>query len=200
VNKKMEKLPELGYSYDALEPYIDEETMRLHHTKHHQKYIDKYNEAIKGTEFSDMPAEEFLKNRNNIPDDIKQAVIDHGGGHVNHSLFWTLLKKDVAMPEKLKNILKGNFGGVDKFKEEFTNAALTQFGSGWAWLVFSSNKLRIMKTPNQNTPLSEGYIPLLAIDVWEHAYYLKYQNKRAEYVENFFKVVNWDEVLRRLED
>lgn len=196
----MEKLPELGYEYNALEPYIDELTMKIHHTKHHQTYIDKYNDAVKGTEFENIPAEDVLKDLRKVPKDIMGAVINNGGGLLNHNLFWTLLKKDVAMPDELKELLIENFGSVDNFKKEFTHAALTQFGSGWAWLVSDNGKLNVLKTPNQDNPTEDGFKILLALDVWEHAYYLLYQNRRNEYVENFFNVVNWDEVLRRFKE
>ncbi|MCC7574521.1 superoxide dismutase [Candidatus Woesearchaeota archaeon] len=196
----MEELPELGYEYDALKPYIDEETMRIHHSKHHQAYVDKYNAAVKGTEFEDVPVDDVLKDLDKLPGEIKQAVINNGGGHSNHKLFWSLLKKDVSMPEELKELLIENFSSVENFKELFKEAALTQFGSGWAWLVKDGDFLKILKTQNQDTPLSQGLKPLLTIDVWEHAYYLMYQNRRPEYVENFFNVVNWEEVLRRLEE
>jgi superoxide dismutase, Fe-Mn family len=192
----MEKLPELGYEYNALEPYIDEMTMRIHHTKHHQTYVDKYNSAVEGTEFADVSVVDVMNNLQKIPKDIWNAVINNGGGHLNHSLFWTLLKKDVVMPDELKDLLVENFGSVENFKNEFTNAALTQFGSGWVWLVSDNGKLNVLKTPNQDYPFNDGLRPVLALDVWEHAYYLKYQNRRNEYVENFFNVVNWEEVLR----
>lgn len=196
----MEKLPELGYAYNALEPYIDEETMKLHHSKHHQTYVDKYNAAIKDTDFENMSVEDVLKNLDDVPDNILSAVINHGGGTWNHTFFWSLLKKDVAIPDELKKLLEKNFGSVDKFKESFKTAALAQFGSGWAWLVRDGDELIIITTPNQDSPISDGFKPILTIDVWEHAYYLKYQNKRPDYVENFFNVINWDEVLRRCKE
>lgn len=192
----MEELVKLDYEYNALEPYIDEATMRIHHSKHHQAYVDKYNAAVKGTALEGLGVEEVLKSLNNVPDNVKHAVINNGGGVWNHNLFWKLLKKDTAMPEELKKAIEDSFGSFEKFKEEFTNASLTQFGSGWAWLVKDGNQLKVVKTSNQDTPISQGLKPILALDVWEHAYYLKYQNRRPEYVENFFNVVNWDEVLR----
>jgi len=196
----MEELVKLKYEYDALEPYIDKTTMRIHHSKHHQAYIDKFNAAIKGTVLEKKRADVILKDLTAVPENIRQAVNNNGGGVWNHNFFWSILKKDVDMPEKLKELLIRNFGSVEKFKEEFTNAALTQFGSGWAWLVIDSGKLRVVKTSNQDSPISAGLLPVLAIDVWEHAYYLKYQNKRLEYVENFFNVVDWVEVLRLIKN
>lgn len=192
----MEELVKLDYEYNALEPYIDEATMRIHHSKHHQAYVDKYNAAVKGTALEGLGVEEVLKSLNDVPDNVKHAVINNGGGVWNHNLFWKILKKDTIIPEELKKAIEDSFGSFEKFKEEFTNASLTQFGSGWAWLVKDGNKLKVVKTSNQDTPISQGLKPILALDVWEHAYYLKYQNRRPEYVENFFNVVNWDEVLR----
>lgn len=191
----MEELPKLNYEYNALEPYIDEETMTIHHSKHHKTYVDKYNAAIKGTEFENTPVKEVLENLEKVPKEKRQAIINNGGGVWNHTFFWSILKKGTVIPEELKEILEKNFGSVEKFKEEFTNAALNQFGSGWAWLVKDGDKLKVVKTPMQDSPISNGLKPVLAIDVWEHAYYLKYQNKRPDYVENFYNVINWDEVL-----
>ena len=187
----MFELPKLNYEYNALEPYIDEETMKIHHTKHHQAYTDNFNKAIGGT---DKSAEEIIAGLNEVPEDKRVAVRNNGGGYVNHKLFFSILKKDVECDGKIMNEINKEFGSFDKFKEEFSNAALTQFGSGWAWLVVSRGKLEIIKTGNQDSPLTEGKKPILGIDVWEHAYYLKYKNKRAEYVENFFKVINWGRV------
>ena len=196
----MEELPKLNYEYDALEPYIDEETMRIHHSKHHQTYVEKYNAAIKGTEFENMSVQEVLQQLENVPQEKRQAIINNGGGVWNHNMFWKVLKKGASMPEELKEILEQNFESVEKFKEEFTNAALTQFGSGWAWLVKDGEKLKVVKTPMQDTPISQGLKPVLTLDVWEHAYYLKYQNKRPDYVNNFWNVVNWDEVLKLIKE
>ena len=188
-------LPKLSYSYNAHEPYIDEQTMTIHHTKHHQAYVDKLNAAIQGTEFENFDIHELLKNIKKIPEDKRQAVINHGGGHANHSLFWQILKKGTEKPSgKLAKEINEKFGSFEKFKEEFSNAATTLFGSGWAWLVLNEGKLEIVKTPNQNSPLMEGKIPILGLDVWEHAYYLKYQNKRADYVQAFWNVINWEKV------
>lgn len=187
------ELPKLEYAYDALEPYIDAKTMEIHHTKHHQAYIDKLNLAIeKYPELQEKKVEELLKDLNKIPEDIRAAVRNHGGGHYNHSMFWKLLKKNVKMSEKVNVAIDESFGNFENFKKQFTDAALNRFGSGWAWLVLNKGKLEVLSTANQDNPVSEGKIPILGIDVWEHAYYLKYQNKRGEYIENFFHVINWD--------
>ncbi|MEK7203498.1 MAG: superoxide dismutase [Patescibacteria group bacterium] len=190
-------LPPLPYSYDALEPYIDSKTMEIHHTKHHQTYVDKLNAALeKYPELFEKPLEELLKNTNQIPEDIRQAVINHGGGHLNHSLFWTIMAPNAgdrpsgALAEEINQI----FGDFEKFKEQFTNAALGIFGSGWAWLDLKDGKLRICTTRNQDSLLMEGKIPILGVDVWEHAYYLKYQNRRPEYIQAWWNVVNWQKV------
>ncbi len=193
------ELPKLGYEYDALEPYIDARTMEIHLTKHHQTYVDKLNAALeKHPELQDKTTEELLKDLNKIPEDIRTAVRNHGGGHFNHSMFWKLLKKDVKMSEKVNVAIDESFGNFDNFKKAFTDAALNRFGSGWAWLVMNNGKLEIVSTANQDCPISDGKKPILDIDVWEHAYYLKYQNKRAEYVENFFKIINWEEVEKNM--
>ncbi len=189
------ELPKLTYEYNALEPYIDEQTMRIHHTKHHQAYVDKLNGALeKAPELQSKPVEELLKNLNSVPESIRTAVRNHGGGHHNHSLFWQLLKKDVALSGEVEEAIKAKFGSFDKFKEDFTNAALGVFGSGWAWLVWNGEDLEIMTTPNQDSPLSQGKTPLLGLDVWEHGYYIKYQNRRNEYIAAFFNVINWEKV------
>ena len=190
------ELPELGYNYDSLEPYIDAKTMEIHHDKHHKGYTDKFNKALEGhEELSNKSAEEIIKNIDSVSEDIRNAVRNNGGGYVNHKLFWTILKKDVKFEGEIAEAIISKFGGYDKFKDEFSNAAATQFGSGWAWLVVDENgELEITRTSNQNSPLSEGKTPILCIDVWEHAYYLKYQNKRPEYIENFFNVINWEKV------
>lgn len=192
----MEELIKLKYEYNALEPHIDEATMKIHHSKHHKTYVDKFNASIKGTELENKDVETILKNLSNIPENIRQAVINNGGGVWNHNFFWSILKKDTKMPEKLKKMIEKDFGSIEKFKEEFTNTALAQFGSGWAWLIIESGKLKVLKTNNQDSPISKGLTPVLAIDVWEHAYYLKYQNKRLEYIENFYKVIDWEKVLK----
>jgi len=191
------ELPKLPYEYDALEPYIDSKTMEIHHDKHHAGYVKKLNAALeKHQELQDKPVEELIKNVNSVSDEVKSAVRNNGGGHLNHSFFWPLLKKDVKPEGEVVNAIKKNFGGLEQFKEQFKNAALGQFGSGWAWLVAdpASKKLEIVSTPNQENPLTNGKIPILCVDVWEHAYYLKYQNKRDEYLDNFFKVINWQQV------
>lgn len=189
------KLEPLPYDYDALEPYIDEQTMRIHHTKHHQTYIDKLNAALEGQKaLQDKKPEELLKNLNTIPEAIRTAVRNHGGGHANHSFFWPLLKKDVKFEGKIKDAINTKFGDFDSFKKAFSDAAALLFGSGWAWLVLDNNNLRIITTPNQDSPLIQGKTPLLGLDVWEHAYYLKYQNRRPEYIEAFFNVINWNKV------
>mgnify|MGYP001574558142 CR=1 FL=1 len=195
----MHTLPNLGYEYNALEPYIDEQTMRIHHTKHHQTYVDKLNAALeKYPELQKKSAEELIKDLSKIPEDIQTAVRNHGGGHVNHSMFWKLLKKDVKISDEFLKIIEDNFGGFDKFKEMFSKSANSLFGSGWCWLVFDKEdkdeSFKIMNAQNQDNPITQGMVPLLGIDLWEHAYYLKYQNRRAEYVTNFFNVINWQQV------
>ncbi len=188
-------LPELGYEYDALEPYIDAETMKIHYTKHHQAYINKLNAALeKHKDLQSKSAVELLKDINSIPDDIRTAVRNHGGGHVNHSFFWPTLKKGVKFEGDIADALKEKFGGLDGFKEKFSAAAAGVFGSGWAWLVLDNNELKIVGTPNQDSPLMQGMLPILGLDVWEHAYYLKYQNRRPEYIEAFFNVINWQRI------
>jgi superoxide dismutase, Fe-Mn family len=189
-------LPKLGYSFDALEPFIDKATMEIHHDKHHQGYVDKLNNALENhKELQEKSAEELIKDLNTIPEDIKQAVTNNAGGHVNHTFFWSILKKDVQPTGEIKEAIHKKFESGEEFKKRFAEAATTQFGSGWAWLVVNEHKeLEIIKTKNQDSPLSDGKIPILGIDVWEHAYYLKYQNKRPEYVEAFFKVINWEKV------
>lgn len=190
------KLPPLPYEYNALEPHIDEQTMRIHHTKHHQTYVDKLNGALeKHPELASKPVEELLKNINAVPEDIRTAVRNHGGGHANHTFFWNVMSAHGGKPsEHLMHHIDETFGSFDKFKEEFTNAALNRFGSGWAWLVLDHGKLAVISTANQDSPLMEGKTPLLGIDVWEHAYYLKHQSARAKYVESFWHVVNWAQV------
>lgn len=191
------ELPKLTYKYDALEPFIDARTMEIHHTKHHQTYVDKLNEAIhkpEGEKFHNMPVEELLQNLNKIPESIRTAVRNHGGGHANHSFFWTILAKDKKYTGKIADEINKTFGSLDKFKEAFTAAALGCFGSGWAWLVLNNGNLEIMATGRQDSPISEGKVPIIGIDVWEHGYYLKYQNRRNEYVAAFYNIINWDKV------
>ena len=190
-------LPPLPYEYNALEPHIDEQTMRIHHTKHHQTYIDKLNAALqKHPELTNKPVEELLKHLTTVPEDIRTAVRNHGGGHMNHTFFWHIMAPGAGgMPTgKIADAIYSAFGSFDKFKEDFTNAGLNRFGSGWAWLVVSNGKLEIMSTANQDSPLSEGKIPVLGVDVWEHGYYLKHKSDRAGYLKDWWNVVNWDRV------
>lgn len=191
------ELPELVYAYNSLEPYIDEKTMQIHHDRHHATYVKKINEALEGhEELQGKPIEDLIKNLNSISTEIRTAVRNHGGGHLNHSFFWKILKKNVRLDGEIMNAIKKNFGSMEEFKEQFKKSALGQFGSGWAWLVMNpaNKKLEIMNTPNQDSPITLGKIPLMCVDVWEHAYYLKYQNKRDEYLDNFFNVINWKAV------
>ncbi|MBU1111645.1 MAG: superoxide dismutase [archaeon] len=184
----------LPYAYNSLEPYFDEQTMKIHHDKHHQAYFTNFLKAIAGTELEGKDVKEILSNLDKVPANIKQAVINHSGGYFHHSFFWTILKKDVPFEGKVAKAIKTKWGSFDKFKEEFSQAATKVFGSGWAWLVLKNGKLKIVKTSNQDSPLSLRLVPLLGIDVWEHAYYLKYQNKRPEFIEAFWNVVNWEKV------
>ncbi|MCM3756995.1 superoxide dismutase [Sporosarcina aquimarina] len=193
------KLPKLPYAYDALAPHIDKETMEIHHTKHHNTYVTNVNNALEGhADLAAKSVEELISDLNAVPEDIRTAVRNNGGGHANHSLFWTLLSPNGggAPTGTLAEAIDKKFGSLDKFKEEFANAAKTRFGSGWAWLVLDNGELSIMSTPNQDNPLMEGKTPLLGLDVWEHAYYLNYQNRRPDYITAFWNVVNWDEVQK----
>jgi Fe-Mn family superoxide dismutase len=197
------KLPDLPYAYDALEPHFDARTMEIHHTKHHQGYVDKGNKAVEGTEFADMSPEEVLSHIGSVPADIRTAVQNNVGGHVNHSLFWTILSPNGGGEPggELADAINAKFGSFDKFKEEFANAAATRFGSGWAWLgLDASGNLHVHSTANQDSPIMEGHKPILGLDVWEHAYYLNYQNKRPEYISAFWNVVNWDQVAKNYAD
>lgn len=188
-------LPALPYAYDALEPFFDAQTMEIHHTKHHQTYVDKLNAALDGhKQLQKLSAEELLKDLNSVPENIRTAVRNHGGGHFNHSFWWPMLRKDVRYGGDVAKAIDSKFGDYDEFKDKFSNIAALLFGSGWTWLVFSNGELEIMTTPNQDNPLSQGKIPILGIDVWEHAYYLKYQNRRPDYINAFFNVVNWEQV------
>ena len=198
----MHTLPKLPYAYNALEPYIDELTMTVHHTKHHQAYIDKLNAAIKGTKFENMELDEVLKKINDVPENIRTAVRNHGGGHSNHSFFWQVMAPNAGGEPNgnVSDAIKKTFGSFEKFKEEFTNAGLNRFGSGWAWLAVDNGKLIVMSTPNQDSPLMEGKIPILGVDVWEHAYYKKYGPARAEYLAAFFNVINWKQVEKNYQD
>jgi superoxide dismutase, Fe-Mn family len=189
------ELPELGYDYNALEPHIDEETMKIHHTKHHQAYIDKLNAALEGKEdLQGKSAEELIKDLNSIPEDIRTAVRNHGGGHANHSFFWKILKADTKPEGEFQEILNTKYNSYDVFKEAFTNAALSVFGSGWAWVVVKDGELEIVTTPNQDSPISQGMIPILALDMWEHNFYLKHNANKSAFIEEFFKVINWIQV------
>lgn len=191
------ELPKLKYKYDSLEPWIDAKTMEVHHDKHHQTYLDKFNSALeKHPELFEKSAEEILMNLSKVPEDIKNAVKNHGGGYVHHSFFWEILAPAGQKPlGKIAEAIKKTFGSYEEFVKKFNESALTLFGSGWTWLVLNSEgKFEIINTPNQDSPLTLGKIPLLTIDVWEHAYYLKYQNRRAEYVAAFWNVVNWKKV------
>ncbi|WP_299467025.1 superoxide dismutase [uncultured Gimesia sp.] len=193
-------LPELPYAYDALEPHIDARTMEIHHTKHHQAYISKANDALEG--HSDLAAksiEDLMSDLGAVPEAIRGAIRNNGGGHANHSLFWTIMSPNGggAPSGELADAIDSTFGSLDAFKEKFSNAAATRFGSGWAWLSVDSGKLVVESTPNQDTPLSEGRTPILGLDAWEHAYYLNYQNKRPDYISAFYNVINWDEVAKR---
>ena len=193
------EVPDLPYDYDALEPHIDEATMRVHHDKHHQAYVDKANAALEGTEWADKDVNEVLPNLDSLPDDKRKAVRNNGGGHYNHSLFWEWLSPDGGgEPDgELGEAINAAFGSFDEFKAKFKDAGVTQFGSGWAWLVLDGGSLKITSTPNQDSPVSSGATPLVGNDVWEHAYYLKYQNKRPDYLKAWWNVVNWDKVAER---
>ncbi len=191
-------LSKLPYSFNALEPYIDAKTMEIHYTKHHQTYVDKLNVAVKETKFENREISEILKNIKKIPKKIRQMVINHGGGHFNHSLFWEIMTPDAKKKEfkgKIAEEIKKTFGSFENFKEQFTNLALGIFGSGWAWLIINSEGgLEIISTKNQDSPLMNGLKPVLGLDIWEHAFYLKYQNKRAEYLSAWWNIVNWEKV------
>jgi Fe-Mn family superoxide dismutase len=194
-------LPDLPYDYSALEPHIDARTMEIHHTKHHQTYIDKANAALDGTEWADKPVEELLANIKSLPADKQGPARNHGGGHANHSLFWTIMSPSGGGDASgaIASAIDSDLGSFKEFKDKFTEAAVNQFGSGWAWLVVNSGKLEVINRPNQDSPLMDGLTPVLGLDVWEHAYYLNYQNKRPDYIEAWWNVVNWDEVNRRFE-
>lgn len=195
-------LPDLPYDYSALEPHIDARTMEIHHTKHHQTYIDKLNAALEGhDDLSNQSVDDLLRNFNQVPDDIKGPVRNHGGGHSNHSLFWTIMGPDGGGEPSgaVASAIDEAFGSLKDFQEKFNAAATNQFGSGWAWLVVSDGGLDVTNLPNQDSPLIEGRTPILGLDVWEHAYYLNYQNKRPDYIAAWWNTVNWDEVNRRYE-
>ncbi len=193
------QLPDLPYGFDALEPHIDTRTMEIHHGKHHAAYIAKVNAAIEGTPLESKSVEDLISNLADVPEDKRAVVRNHGGGHANHSLFWTILKPQGggAPAGDLAAAIDSAFGSFDQFKSKFSDAAANRFGSGWAWLSVDGGKLIVESTANQDSPLMEGRTPILGLDVWEHAYYLNYQNRRPDYVSAFFNVVNWDEVARR---
>jgi Fe-Mn family superoxide dismutase len=193
-------LPDLPYAYDALEPNIDAKTMEIHHSKHHQTYVNSLNAAVEGTPWAELPVEELVARIGEMPDKLKGPVTNHGGGHANHSLFWTVMSpQGGGEPSgELAAAIEAELGGFDAFKKAFTQAAITRFGSGWAWLcVDKAGRLSVENSANQDSPLMQGLTPILGLDVWEHAYYLKYQNRRPEYIEAFYKVVDWNEVARR---
>ncbi|MCM3242259.1 superoxide dismutase [Cytobacillus oceanisediminis] len=194
------ELPQLPYAYDALEPNIDKETMNIHHTKHHNTYVTNLNNALEGNEeLLSKTVEEVVSNLDAVPEAVRTAVRNNGGGHANHSLFWQIISPNGGGEPtgELANAISSKFGSYDSFKEEFAKAATTRFGSGWAWLAVNNGELEVTSTPNQDSPLMEGKTPILGLDVWEHAYYLKYQNRRPEYINSFWNVVNWDEVSKR---
>lgn len=194
------ELPQLPYAYDALEPHIDKETMNIHHTKHHNTYVTNLNAALEGNEeLLSKSVEEIVANLDAVPEEKRTAVRNNGGGHANHSLFWTIISPNGGgQPTgELAEAITSKFGSYDSFKEEFAKAATTRFGSGWAWLVVNNGEIEITSTPNQDSPLSEGKTPIIGLDVWEHAYYLNYQNRRPEYINSFWNVVNWNEAEKR---
>lgn len=195
-------LPDLPYDFDALEPHIDARTMEIHHGKHHQGYVTKLNAALE--QHSDLQGKsvaQLISDLEAVPEDIRTTVRNNGGGHVNHSLFWLVMSPDGGEPSgKLAHAIKDAFGGLDSMKEKFSNSAATRFGSGWAWLIVSGGSLDIMSTPNQDSPLTLARTPILGLDVWEHAYYLNYQNRRPDYIAAWWNLVNWEEVARRFSE
>ena len=195
------ELPKLPYAYNALEPFIDAKTMEIHYTKHHQTYVDKLNMAVKSTKFEYMDVNELLRKINEVPDNIKTAVRNHGGGHSNHTFFWQIMApKPGGNPTgKIGEEINNAFGSFDKFKEELTNVGLNRVGSGWAWLVWNKGKLEVYSTANQDSPLMEGKVPILGVDVWEHGYYLKHTSNRAAYLKDWWNVVNWKQVNENFE-
>ena len=194
-------LPALPYDHAALEPTIDAETMRIHHGKHHQAYVDNANKALEGTEWADRSAEEILRSLDRVPEEIRTAVRNNVGGHANHTLFWELMAPGGAGSPSgaLGEAIGSTFGGVDELKAQVNDAGVKRFGSGWAWLVVDGGSLAVVSTPNQDSPLSDGKTPVLGVDVWEHAYYLRYQNRRPDYLAAWWDVVNWDAVAQRYE-
>lgn len=199
-------LPELGYAYDALEPHFDEQTMNIHHSKHHQAYVNNANAALESLpDFAALPVEELIARLSELPQDKQTVLRNNAGGHANHSFFWKNLKTDTVLQGRLKEAVERDFGSVEAFQAEFEKAAASRFGSGWAWLVSDEGRLKVVSTANQDTPLMgeavagcKGY-PLIGLDVWEHAYYLKYQNRRPDYIKAFWQVVNWDEAAARFD-
>jgi len=194
------ELPPLPYDYNALEPYIDTQTMQLHHDKHHNTYVTNLNAALQGHEFASLPVDEVVHRLNEVPENVRTAVRNNGGGHSNHTMFWQIMKPNGggAPTSDLATAINAKFGSFDAFKTAFNDAGVKRFGSGWAWLILDkSGNLAITSTANQDSPLTDGYYPVLGNDVWEHAYYLKYQNRRPEYLAAWWNVVNWDEVARR---
>jgi Fe-Mn family superoxide dismutase len=197
------ELPDLPYDYDALEPHIDEKTMKIHHGKHHQGYTNKLNAALEGHDFANLDIEEVLKRIDEVPADKKQAVINSGGGFANHNLFWNVMSPNGGGNPSgdLAKAINEKFGSFDKFKEKFSSTAASQFGSGWGWLcVNDSGELVVASTANQDSPYMDGLTPILGVDVWEHAYYLNYQNRRPDYLNAFWNVVNWDQVEKNYQD
>jgi superoxide dismutase, Fe-Mn family len=197
------EVPALPYAYNALEPHIDEQTMHLHHDKHHQAYVDNLNKALeKHADWQKKSVEEILRNINTVPEDVRTAVRNNAGGHANHTMFWNIMKPNGGGEPhgKIADVIK-NLGGLAAFQEKFNDAGVKRFGSGWAWLVRSkAGQFEIISSPNQDSPLMDGHFPIMGNDVWEHAYYLKYQNRRAEYLKAWWNVVNWDEINKRLEE
>ena len=192
----MHELPKLHYGYDSLEPFIDAKTMEIHHTKHHQTYVDKLNGAIKGTQFESMDVNELISNLNDVPENIRTAVRNHGGGHSNHSFFWQIMApKAGGEPHgAVADAIKETFGDFNKFKEDLKKEGLNRFGSGWAWLALNNGKLEVYSTANQDSPIMEGKVPILGVDVWEHSYYLKHMWNRGAYLKDWWNVVNWKKV------
>ena len=192
------ELPALPYAYDALEPHIDAKTMQIHHGKHHQAYVDNANKALDGTEWANTPVEDVVKSLDKLPEAIRGAVRNNAGGHANHALFWTILSANGGTPAgALAAAIDTTFGGLDQLKAAINDAGIKRFGSGWSWLVVSNGALEVVSTANQDSPLTDGKTPILGIDVWEHAYYLNYQNRRPDYLAAIWNVINWDEVARR---
>jgi len=195
------EVPALPYDYNALEPHIDEQTMRIHHDKHHQAYVDNANKALEGTEWADRPVEEVLTTFDLLPEDKRAAVRNNAGGHANHSFFWEIMSPNGGGEPSgsLGSAIESTFGGLDELKAAVNDAGVKRFGSGWTWLIHDGTGLAVVSTANQDSPISKGDTPVLGIDVWEHAYYLKYQNRRPEYLEAWWNVVNWDAVQQRFE-